>query len=339
MAANQTIIQAAGQRYAPTKIDYSGYIQGISSVATALIEKKNNQAKNKAALNDLLAGTETDITPWGDIIKSYIDQSPDSIETKQQTVERMKKGTLKLEDLKKKMAEMIEQGLTESLDPDVENWIRSYAAGEFDQVYSVAQPVYNDDGVQIGTKMQEFNMNFGFDENFNPMVIGPKGDPITMDEFENLLSVPSASDGDEVISLIEEFPTLSGVKPYKDGTKPPDDVFMGEYRKTLGMIKKLFKSGTDDVSGENVMTAFMFDSSFVGKDGEDANFIDWYLSREDLFPDDFKKLYGEYRKEYAIGSENEKKMLNIIAQDLIKNDPNIKDDLMKFIEATLNEYK
>ena len=40
MAANQTIIQAAGQRYAPTKIDYSGYIQGIYSVAKAFLEKK-----------------------------------------------------------------------------------------------------------------------------------------------------------------------------------------------------------------------------------------------------------------------------------------------------------
>ena len=37
--ANQTIIQAAGQRYAPPRIDYSGYIQGIASITTALVEK------------------------------------------------------------------------------------------------------------------------------------------------------------------------------------------------------------------------------------------------------------------------------------------------------------
>ena len=40
MAANQTIIQAAGQRDAPQKFDYSGYIKGLASIASFLVEKR-----------------------------------------------------------------------------------------------------------------------------------------------------------------------------------------------------------------------------------------------------------------------------------------------------------
>ena len=40
MAANEAIIRAAGQRYAPQKFDYSGYIKGLASVASFLVAKK-----------------------------------------------------------------------------------------------------------------------------------------------------------------------------------------------------------------------------------------------------------------------------------------------------------
>ena len=61
MAANQTIIQAAGQRYAPTQIDYSGYIQGLASVATALVEKRKLVAKKVQSISDLTTKTIGDI--------------------------------------------------------------------------------------------------------------------------------------------------------------------------------------------------------------------------------------------------------------------------------------
>jgi hypothetical protein len=50
MAANQTIIKAAGQRYTPTKIDYSGYIKGLSSITTALVNAKKQSAEDAKTL-------------------------------------------------------------------------------------------------------------------------------------------------------------------------------------------------------------------------------------------------------------------------------------------------
>ena len=53
MAANKEIIEAAGRRWAQPKVDYSGYIQGVSSIASGLIEKKKNFDKKYEAIGDV----------------------------------------------------------------------------------------------------------------------------------------------------------------------------------------------------------------------------------------------------------------------------------------------
>ena len=52
MAANEAIIRAAGQRYAPKKVDYSGYIQGVAAIAAGLIKKKENFDKKYEDIGD-----------------------------------------------------------------------------------------------------------------------------------------------------------------------------------------------------------------------------------------------------------------------------------------------
>ena len=331
MAANEAIIREEGQRYDPIKIDYTGYIQGLGSIATGLVAKAKEVKKNKSALNRLRLGVQTDITPWEDVIKNYIDNSEDSLETKQATVERLKNGTSKLELLQTKLAAMVESGLTKSLDPEVENWIISYAKGDFDQTFTIRSKQKDGDPEDIA-ETRKFNMNFTMDENFNPMVIGPKGVPIAMDEFENLLNVADKGDGESVRKLLQAFPTMSGVKAYRDKTKPSDDDFNDTRDEVLGQVTALFENGLGKISGDNIKTAFMFDSELI-MDGKRVNFIDWYLSKPDLFPEEFEEKYDKYRKQYILGSEVEKKMLNIIAQDLIKNDPDIEEDLMGYVNS------
>ena len=52
MAANEAIIRAAGQRFAPKKVDYSGYIQGVAAIAAGLIKKKENFDKKYEDIGD-----------------------------------------------------------------------------------------------------------------------------------------------------------------------------------------------------------------------------------------------------------------------------------------------
>ena len=50
--ANEAIIRAAGQRYAQPKVDYSGYVQGVSAIAAGLIQKKKNFDKKYEAIGE-----------------------------------------------------------------------------------------------------------------------------------------------------------------------------------------------------------------------------------------------------------------------------------------------
>jgi hypothetical protein len=360
MAANQTIIQAAGQRYAPIKTDYSGYIQGLASVATALVNKSKSVREDKAGLNKLKEGAQTDITPWGDTIKHYIDNHPDSTATKGVNVEKMKKGTLRLEDLQSKLGGMLDPdgpGLSSSIDAITANYLYSYANGDFNETFYVTQPVYNEFGEQTGTEQKEFNMNFIPEDpsrgNFSPLVMGPKGEYITMDEFENLLNVALPGDAVSVTELLREFPNSTGVKEYKDESAPSDKVFNNVKDSYLDEIKEIFKLGSKDaqgnpVSGKNVMMSFMFDSS-ITVDGEDQTFVKWYLNKPGLIPDELLEMYnktfrgdeekGIIGKFEQLSGEEEKAMLNMLAQDLIKYDPNIEEDLMTYIKDTLEKNR
>jgi hypothetical protein len=82
----------------------------------------------------------------------------------------------------------------------------------------------------------------------------------------------------------------------------------------------------------------MFDKTFIVK-GEETGFLDWYLDNEALMPPEFKEEFLKYREEYQIGGEIEEEVVSLIAQDLIKNDPNIKEDFMNFIKTTLESYR
>tara|TARA_R110000764_G_scaffold137683_3_gene225615 strand:+ start:125 stop:1186 length:1062 start_codon:yes stop_codon:yes gene_type:complete len=347
MAANQTIINAAGQRYAPIKTDYSGYIQGLSSIATGLINKSKSVKENIAGLNKLKEGAQTDITPWGNMIKNHIDDPDVSIETKTANIQMLKKGTLKLEELQSKLGSMLApdgQGLSNSIDGITANYLYSYAGGDFNQSFYVTEPVYDEDGNQTSTEQKEFNMNIIPDvrpgKGFSPLVIGPEGEYITMDEFENLLNVANPADGDEIIELLEKFPTMSGIKPYKDDTKPPESVFNTTRNQVKGQITRLFKSGTKDaqgnkISGDNVIKSFMFDSEVILPSGETQTFVKWYLNKPGLIPDELQEMYSEtFRNNFSdLSGEEEKAMLNMLAQDLIKYDPNIQEDLMTYIDS------
>jgi len=350
MAANQTIIKAAGQRYAPTKIDYSGYIQGIASVANALIEKKKLLSEKQSEVNKLMDGAETDITPWYNIIKDYVDDETIPPETKASTVKKLKEGTLKLEENQSKLGTLVDPkgpGLSNSVDAITANYLYSYANGDFDQSFYVTQPVYNEDDVQIGTKQAEFNMNMAPDprpgKNFSPLVVGPEGTPIDMDEFENLLNVPQKGDEVSVTKLLREFPSSTGVREYRDESSPSDKRFNDVKDEYLTQIEEIFTYGAKNarderVSGENVMKSFMFDGSFM-VDGEKQTFVKWYLNKPQLIPEELQEMYNKtFRENFQeMSGEEEDLLLNMLAQDIMKYDPNVKEDLMEYINAKL-EY-
>ena len=334
--ANQTIIQAAGQRYAPIKTDYSGYIQGLGSIATALVEKTKATQKNKAANDKLLASSQSDIIPYVDFLKEFRDREDVSEETKGIVLEKMVKQTTRLNEQRAKIHKMLKEdgGLSKSIDPAIRNWILAYANGDFDKDFTITRDIVETIDGQEYPKTEEhtFNMAFRLGDNMMPEVIGPEGEYITMDDLENLLNTANKTDGDGVLNEILDF---SKRVADPDLETPKFNTFRDM---ALTNIKNLINDGDKDISSENIMNSFMFDKTFI-LDGKETGFLDWYLDDEDLMPEDFKQQFITYRETYQIGGEIEEEMMGIIAQDLIKNDPNIKEDLMKFITQTLESYR
>ena len=363
--ANQTIIKAAGQRYAPIKTDYSGYIQGLTSIATALINKEKQVREKVSKIEDLKRGVTTSIEPWADHLKWFLNSDDFSYETKVNSMEKLNKGTKKLEELQIKMGNLLDPqqgpGLSKSIDPIVKNWILSYANGDFDQEFSVYNPVYNEDEVQIGTEQKTFNMNMLFDQDFNTVVMGPYGEWITTAEMEDFLNIAESGDGQQIVDILSGFGTSSNVKKYKDNTAQNIDNFNAEFESTINEINNLFKFGDGKISGGNMKNSFIFDMEFEFK-GETRNFIQWYMSNYAAYAEgkDREETYygGGYMGDDDYRDRAEKEILRIkgdddvvrledldneeimvLAQDMIKNDPNIEEDIQNWLKYLLNLYK
>ena len=101
----------------------------------------------------------------------------------------------------------------------------------------------------------------------------------------------------------------------------------------------MLKNGDGNVSGDNIAQAFMFDevaNISVDDDVSRTSFLKYYLADTGgrLFPTEFQEQYTKYA-DALDNNEISEKQLAIIAQDLIKNDPNIKEDLRAYINYLL----
>tara|TARA_R110002167_G_scaffold366253_1_gene594000 strand:- start:4662 stop:5705 length:1044 start_codon:yes stop_codon:yes gene_type:complete len=347
MAANQTIIKAAGQRYSSVPTDYSGYLQGLHSVTNAIIEKTKATQKDKASVDKLVTDFSSKIKPYEKLVKTKISEA-ESPEEAMAISKHLGEQKLRYETYMRDLRGKLKgSSITNSIDPDTEYWMRSFGAGDFNNEYTVARDFVEkgEDGQEYPkSELHTFNMDFKIDENFNTYVMGPKGEYINMDEFENLLDMPNSTDGASVNALIVNFATLPENQTDSKGAKKSEDNFLKEKVKVKQDIDTLFKVGDGDISGDKVMTAFMFDevSGFVeGGSDSKTSFIKWYLDNEegDLFPPGFEEQYKDY-SEWGVGKgEANEKMLHIIAQDLLKNDPNIKEDLERYIDFLLEKNR
>ena len=342
MAANQTIIKAAGQRYSSVPTDYSGYLQGLTSVTNAIIEKTKATQKDQASIDKLMVDFNSKIKPYELLVKNKIGNA-DSPEEAMAMSKHFSEQKLRYETYMTKIHEMLSDGkqLTNSIDPQTELWLRSFGGGDFNKEYSITTPAVGEEGDEdyVPEKKHTFNMDFRLDENLNVEVIGPDGEYINMDELENKLNLPGSNDGASVSTLITKFATLPGVRYKDDGfTAPSERNFLAQKANTLREIKNLLKNGDGDISGNNVTEAFMFDEIAQIMENDqtvETSFLKWYLSdtEGELFPTGFADQYNEYSVD--ISGEIEEKQLAIIAQDLLKNDPNIKADLERYIDYLL----
>ena len=342
--ANQTIIQAAGQRYAPIKTDYSGYIKGIASVATALIDKKKTMSKNSANLEKMKSGLITDITPLSGVLKDFVDNPDYSTNMKLSKMESLKNKRDQFDEIKVNIAEMVgENGenLSPSIDPAIRSYLMSWAAGDFEKEITVKRRLKKSDTGEDYWSSMSFPMNFQIDlsngwDNMDINVIGPEGDYISIDELSNLLNQPNIGDG---TAITDEF----NVFKYKTRDQDLETPQFNKLKEiSLDKIKTLIDRGDKEkgISARNMQRSFMFDETFT-IDGKETGFLEWYFENASgtIISDEFKAAYKDFIDEYQPGDEIEQESMNILAADLFYYDTNVVSDLKDFIDYILEKQR
>ena len=337
MAANQTIIQAVEKGYTRPAIDYSGYLQGLSSISTMLIAKGKELAKNQTKLDEMIAGVDVDFEPQKDVMINYIDKANKSGVSNEiigKNLKKLSKDALTYTAVNTDMGNIVKHDqMSAGVDPLLENYIRSFASGDFDEKYTIT----------VDGKEKTFKIDFGYDENLNSMVVGPTAEYITPNELKSIIeNMPRASHGDiiqEKIAIFNTYATNKKLTHKKEQFEENKDLAKTE-------INKILKRGVLDknenvlISADNVKTSFMFDVEFEFG-GKNVNFVDWYLSDKTLMPQEFIDAHKKFLDDYQPGDEIADKMKKLIAQDLIKYDDNLSSpggDLDKFINELLQKH-
>ena len=351
MAASQTIIQAAKMAYTPHKIDYSGYMQGILNVSKMLTEKiksiNSQKAEDQKSLEKMKTDNDTDFKPWDKVIEDYVDYGPGSPKEKLNNMKSLKQITLGFEDSQDKITAMAgpnSPGLSESIDPDIQNYLYSWEKGDFTQPIKFKDA----DGVE-----REYYINFTLEfEGMKPKakIIGPKGTAMDMQGLTTLVnSLTRPQDGKPLTDIITKFRTA---------TRDPEKVNETDFKtlksealtdiNNLLTLGKLNSSETKvQVGKEHIKNSFMFDQKFFINEDE-VNFLDWYMSGSrgggkyayDTAPQELKDSFKEILEENGLEeySELSQKMKRILIQDIIKHDKNIDVDLNNFINAALGNW-
>ena len=248
----------------------------------------------------------------------------------------LKQMTLDFEDAQGRIIEMVEAGLSDSLDPDIQNYLISWANGDF------TQPIKYKDQNNVEST---YNINFALETDgnkINAKIIGPKGEAIDMNALINLTnSTTKANDGVAVTDVIDKF--LLKTSDVKNVSPTEFKALKDSSLKNISNLLKhgvVSKSGKVQISAEHVKQSFMFDQTFF-RNGNEISFLDWYMQKgiaSGKVPkevvDKFKeKLKEENASEYGALS---KKMQKILIQDIIKYDDDRDADLDDFIQQVLS---
>ena len=365
MAANQTIIKAAGQRYAPIKTDYSGYIQGVSAIANGLIQKKKNFNANKESIKDTYAQAEKyvdDENVLNEIRELRILAYEELDKTKGiagifrsskhkdylRDIEKLSVDYTRAQNKRKNLLEAhgndeVSNGET-ALD---ESWWTEVRDEGWDFEYKQKVVTNKETGEQT------------LSENKTLHVKGPNGEFVPYDKVPKTFLTVESSDGiyndfkkllnnDDINFYVDfnnarsEYEEGGTLKPVKDKY---DLAMESNIRETMSELK-------DGNGGVNdAFRSFAVDQKFRLPSGKgETTFAEYYMSNPDLYGEvrnievdtdgdgtadqtigEFAAQFSEINKDASTESIN--KQIQIIFNDIVKNgsDNNIMQDMEDFL--------
>ena len=329
MAANQTIINAAGAAYKPVKgqYDISGFVNGIASVANGLVTRQKSIAKRQSSANKVYVKTDnatlqTRVAGITNQFKNF------NINEKQMQSEilRVKEDNATINRINKLLVNVNKEGLALNGGPIEEAWYLGVKDGSLT------------DGAQvrINTKSGSFNKStfYEYDENGVLLMLAPSGEMLPATEVEAIVEqMPTRKLKEKFNSKMRDWQNDNyGIgKESQWGAKKTSfvgsviqDIFKdGQAKSTMytSLIDNM--SGFDVTNGNNVTKNF--------------NWHDWYLDpKNNALTADQKAEYDRILNGYDEDVRDRAK--GIVLKEIMDGDKSLMTDVKKFINQ-IADYK
>lgn len=329
MAANQTIINAAGAAYKPVKgqYDISGFVNGIASVANGLVTRQKSIAKRQSSANKVYVKTDNAtlqarVANVTDQFKSF------NIDEKQMQSEilRIKEDNATVERINKLLVNVNKEGLALNGGPIEEAWYLGVKDGS----------LTDGAGVRINTRFGSYNKStfYEYDENGTLLMLAPSGEMLPASEVE---------------AIVEQMPTKKLKKQFNLKMRDWQNDFYDIGKEAQWGAKKTTFVGAimDDIfeNGDNKSTMYtsLIDnmSGFDLTNGNDVtknfNWHDWYLDpKNNALTVDQKAEYDEILGGYAEDVRDRAK--GIVLKQIMDGDKSLMADVKRFI-TQIADYK
>jgi hypothetical protein len=311
--ANESIIKAAGQAYAPNpgQYDLSGFIQGITAVASGLVKRQQEVAKRGKQADELYLSSDNSVVQG--IVSNLQDQ--------------VRSGTLTQNKAKQKLADL-DRNYNKDL-PQIELMVKdifkkgvSRSAGELEENYLLGLSLGELDN-PIVINGEQFSTFYSIDPLTNSLtILSPNGEYVSPRELKSIISnTPTIDDRNEGNKVTATFLA----KPYKDGDFS-----------TFPAASNAFKNGMKSVfENKRKRDSWLLDNpqgfEITNNVGEvkKRNFSEFYLQngldekQQEVFKSELEQIKDK--------DVSDKTKLMIIKK-LMESDPNIDADIDMFLD-------
>tara|TARA_R110001592_G_scaffold84124_1_gene248893 strand:- start:37 stop:1488 length:1452 start_codon:yes stop_codon:yes gene_type:complete len=314
--ANESIIKAAGQAYAPNpgQYDLSGFIQGISAVAGGLVKKQQEAAKRGKQADELYLSSDNTVVQG--IVTGLQDQVRSGAITqgkaKQKLADLDRNYNKDLPQIELMVKDIFKKGISKSAGELEENYLLGLSLGELDNPITI--------------NGEQFSTFYSVDPATNSLtVLSPNGEYVSPRELKatlnNTATIEDRNDGNAATRVFTK-PT------YKDGETSnftsASNTFKNDMKSVFQNTKKRDSWLLDNPQGFEITT--------FNKETRTLKFEEFYLQnglseeQNEIFDTELAKFPAETKEKAKL----------MIIKDLMKSDNNLDADIDMFLNKFIN---
>jgi hypothetical protein len=312
--ANGNIIEAAKAAYTPAKVDISGFVDGLSAIASGIIAKKKKNAAKRAKADSVAFNTkDARILALAEQEKNKILEGGDIDDG----IDKLKGIAFDVNNVIPKINERIQdimiKGMSGDTDPLLKNYFESIKSGELDAKIQFR----NKEGELVTSVDPLFNVT----EDGQLQMLSPDGTYQSVDAvLDALNNINTRNNGQITSDLVAAYINTS----HKD---------LESWKNSTNAFKtKLFNEFKNSPKAKN---SFLFDYTFNINEGEETSFVNYYIKNKLYDADDYAAFDEKIKN---LPEEEREEVKNYFMLEVMQSDSNFDDDVKNFIN-TITESK